>query len=37
MTPEGKEIAELRGKPRKIEMEKDILKKALHIIFRNDR
>jgi len=37
MTPEEKEIAELRGKLRKIEMENDILKKALHIISKNDR
>jgi len=37
LTPEEKEIAELREKLRKIEVENDILKKALHIISKSDR
>lgn len=37
LTPEEKEIAELREKLRKIEVENEILKKALHIISKNDR
>ncbi|WP_320036524.1 transposase [uncultured Bacteroides sp.] len=37
LTPEEKEIAELREKLRKIEVENEILKKALHIISKSDR
>lgn len=37
LTPEEKEIAELREKLRKIEVENEIFKKALHIISKSDR
>jgi Transposase and inactivated derivatives len=36
-TPEEKELGDLREKLRKIEMENEILKKALHIISKSDR
>jgi transposase len=36
LTPEEKELAELKEKLRRTEMENEILKKALHIISKSD-
>lgn len=37
MTPEEKELADLKEKMRKLELENEILKKAVHIFSRDNR